>query len=103
MDLVSEIYYDERYESNRKWRHEYIEYFSIKISWKRNFIILHVTWRKIRKSRVSFPSCFFFLSCLESGMLGKNTRHRLLLGDTRMPLSIDYSARVPGNNVICGS
>ena len=77
--------------------------FVLKFLGKGILLSLHVTWRKIRKSRVSFPSCFFFLSCLESEMLGKNTRHRLLLGDTRMPLSIDYSARVPGNNVICGS
>lgn len=69
-------------------------------------ILLYCTshGEKFEKVVYLFPVfCFFFLSCLESGMLGKNTRHRLLLGDTRMPLSIDYSARVPGNNVICGS
>lgn len=73
--------------------------FCIKISLKKNFII--IIGRNIEKNSkksYTFSQLFFNVSNLMKRSVwdvGKNTRHRLLLGDARMPLSIDYSLVCP--------
>lgn len=77
--------------------------FCIKISLKKNFII--IIGRNIEKNSkksYTFSQLFFNVSNLRCALMkrsvwdvGKNTRHRLLLGDARMPLSIDYSLVCP--------